>query len=483
MRLVKTSKIIMRIVLIVLIFSFQISIGTAQEYQNSWKSLDSRPIPTWFEDAKFGIFIHWGVYSVPAWRELEPGLYASYAEWYYARVMYNPANGGEEFHNRNFGKDFEYRDFAPLFRAELFNPFDWADLFQKSGAKYVVLTSKHHDGFCLWPTKSPYKKNWNSMEIGPKRDLLGELSGAVRSSGLKMGIYYSIIEWESSWTHRTESGYYLPDKIVSKYKIPEDQYVDRHLIPQLKELIESYEPSLIFSDGGEWDGSEEYWKTKEFLSWLYNESPVKEDVVVNDRFARDMPGQHGDYFSSEYKDMDESLLSHPWEESRGIGGSYGFNRAEGIEDYNSSEELIHELIDIVSRGGNLLLNVGPTADGRIPVIMQERLIDIGNWLEVNGEAIYGTRKSPVREPAGTAQEVYFTRKNNKLFCIFTKWTDTITIDLLVGEIVKDINLIGSDHMLKWRLIENNRIIIEVPKLTIDEIPCFHAWTLKIELEE
>ena len=472
----------MRTNLLIIILSLQISITTAQEYQNSWKSLDSRSIPTWFEDAKFGIFIHWGVYSVPAWRKLESGLYASYAEWYYAKVMYNPDNGGEEFHNKNFGKDFEYRDLAPLFKAELFDPVDWADLFKKSGAKYVVLTSKHHDGFCLWPTKSPYKKDWNAMEIGPKRDLVGELSGAVKSTGLKMGLYYSIIEWESSWTHRTKSGYYLPKKIVGKYKIPEDQYVDKHLIPQLKELVETYEPSLIFSDGGEWDGTEEYLKTKEFLSWLYNESPVKNEVVVNDRFAKNMPGKHGDYFSSEYKDMDESLLTHPWEESRGIGGSYGFNRAEGIEDYNSSEELIHELIDIVSRGGNLLLNVGPTADGRIPVIMQERLIDIGNWLNVNGEAIYGTRKSSVRKLKKMDQEAYFTSKNKKLFCIFTKWTDTVKINLLNGENIRNVSFLGYDKKIKWKLITPNNLIIEIPKLTIDEIPCLHAWTLKIEFE-
>ncbi len=473
----------MKKALLIIILLLQISIATAQEYQNSWKSLDSRPIPTWFEDAKFGIFIHWGVYSVPAWRKLEPGLYASYAEWYYAKVIYNTNNGGKEFHNKNFGKDFKYRDFAPLFKAELFDPVDWARLFKKSGAKYVVLTSKHHDGYCLWPTKSPYKKDWNAMDVGPKRDLVGELSEAVKSSGLKMGLYYSIIEWESSWTHRTKSGYYLPQKIIDKYKIPEDQYVDKHLIPQLKEIVETYEPSLIFSDGGEWDGTEEYFKTKEFLSWLYNDSPVKSEVVVNDRFAKNMPSNHGDYFSSEYKDMDENLINHPWEESRGIGGSYGINRAEGIEDYNTSEELIHELIDIVSRGGNLLLNVGPTADGRIPVIMQERLIDIGNWLNVNGEAIYGSRKAPINNQKTTNQKVFFTSKKKELFCIFTEWTDSIKINLLDGQDVKNISFLGYNKAIQWKMIETNKLIIEIPKLTIDEVPCMHAWTLKIEFEE
>jgi alpha-L-fucosidase len=463
------------------LFLLQISVSIAQKYQNTWESLDSRPIPSWFEDAKFGIFIHWGVYSVPSWRKLEPGLYASYAEWYYAKVMFNKDNGGEQFHNKNYGADFEYRDFAPLFKAELFDPVFFADIFKRSGAKYVVLTTKHHDGFCMWPTKSKYKKGWNALDVGPKRDLVGELTKEVKSAGLKMGLYYSIIEWESSWTHRTESGYYLPKNLIDKYKIPEDEYVDNHLIPQLKELVSQYKPSLIFSDAGEWDGSEEYFKTKEFLSWLYSESSVKNEVVVNDRFAKNMPGNHGDYFSSEYKDMKNSQTFHPWEESRGIGGSYGFNRAENIDDYNSSKELIQELIDIVSRGGNLLLNVGPTSDGRIPVIMQQRLIDIGSWLKVNGEGIYKTRKRSVTNQRSKDQTIYFTTKEGILYGIFSSWEDSITIDLLKDEKVKKINILGYDKTLEFEIIENNKLKIQIPKLSISEIPCLYSWVLKVEL--
>ena len=450
-----------------------------QSYEPTWESIDSRAIPSWFEDAKFGIFIHWGVYSVPAYRPLESAKYASYAEWYYARVYQNEANGGKAFHEKNYGKDFEYRQFAPMFRAELWDPDLWAGMFKDAGAKYVVLTTKHHDGFCLWPTKSPYKKGWNAMDVGPKRDLVGDLSSAVRNSGLKMGLYYSIPEWESSKTHRSETGYQIPLDHVKKYKIPEDEYVDKHLIPQLKELVTNYKPSLIFSDAGEWDGTEEYWKTKEFLAWLYNDSPVKNEVVVNDRFAKDMPGKHGDYFSSEYQDA--SVGEHPWEESRGVGGSYGYNRAENLDDYQSSRDLIIELIDIVSRGGNLLLNVGPTADGRIPVIQQQRLRDIGDWLRVNGDAIYGSRKSS-KYSKQEDNGVYYTQGEDALFAIFTKWPDGKLVLSLDSKIKpKSIRMLGVDQEIKWKK-EESKLIISLPQLTINKVPCLHAWSLKIELE-
>jgi alpha-L-fucosidase len=453
----------------------------AQDYKNTWNSLDQRTIPTWFEDAKFGIFIHWGVYSVPAWRKVESGRYASYAEWYYARVMDNRKNGGYDFHRKNYGDNFEYRDFAPLFKAELFNPDQWAELFKNSGAKYVVLTSKHHDGYCLWPTKNKHKTNWNAGQTGPKRDLLGDLSTSVVESGLKMGIYYSIPDWESIPRKADKSEYFIRKEFVTKYGLSPEKYRDEILIPQLKELVQNYKPSLIFSDAGEWTYDDEFWKTKEFLSWLYNEPSVKNEVVVNDRWCKGMPGKHGDYFSSEYEDADASTFHKPWEESRGVGGSYGFNRAENAEDYSSTKELIVELIDIVSRGGNLLLNVGPTSDGRIPVVMQERLLDIGAWLKVNGEAIYKTMKSETSSVKTETQHLYFTSKEAELFCIFTKWTPTIGIDLTSIGKVKDVSLLGYEGKLNWEITSGHKLSIEIPKLTIDEIPCLHAWSLKIEL--
>jgi alpha-L-fucosidase len=469
----------LRITILLALFFMRTPDAHSQSFKPDWSSLDSRRIPAWFQDSKFGIFIHWGVYSVPAFRPLEKGLYASYAEWYYAKVYANEANGGKDFHEKNYGKDFEYRDFGPLFKAELWEPQRWAKLFKQSGARYVVLTSKHHDGYCLWPTKSPYKKNWNSMDVGPKRDLVGELATAVRSEGMKMGLYYSIIEWESSKTHRTPSGYYVPLEMVAKYKIPENEYADKHVIPQLKELVNNYKPSLLFFDGGEWDTDEKYLKAPDFLAWLYNQSPVKDEVVVNDRLVKDMPGNHGDYYSSEYNDAKFSKF-HPWEESRGIGGSYGYNRAENLEDYSTSKQLVLELADIVSRGGNLLLNVGPTADGRIPVIAQQRLTDIGEWLKINGEAIYGTTKFEKSSDTINGHKVYFTAKPDATYIIFSHWPEnSFNVNFNSARKIKDITLLNGNKKVSWSR-KGNQVAMKLPFVNYNDLPAVDAWVLKIK---
>lgn len=407
-----------------------------------WQELDNRKAPAWFRNSKFGIFIHWGVYSVPAWRGINDKIFGSYAEWYYASVYGDYENHDPNFHKDHYGENFEYRDFAKDFNAELFNPEEWANLFKKAGAKYVVLTSKHHDGYCMWPTENKHKKNWRVTDIGPKVDILGSLSDEVRKQGLRMGLYYSIVDWETNWSHRASSGYFVPEKDRKKYGISEDLYADEILIPQLKEVVNKYKPSVIFSDGGEWDLTEEYTRTKEFLSWLYLESPVKDEVVVNDRFYKGMPGQHGDYFSTEYNDIDRIESGRLWEESRGIGKSYGFNRAEDIEEYRTSSYLIKELVRVVSNDGNLLLNVGPTADGRIPVIQQERLLEIGNWLSKYGDTIFET------EAYYEIEGYYSTIKNNlnnkeiNIFIDLENFEDEVEINKIKG--FEEIEILNED---------------------------------------
>jgi len=474
----------------------------AKHYDATWASIDSRPTPQWWSDAKFGIFIHWGVYSVPSFAPK-----GEYAEWYWERIGRpgdpDPTSNDakirretREFHQRVFGKDFQYADFAPKFTAEMFNADQWAEIFERSGAKYVVLVSKHHDGFALWPSReadASWGRPWNAVEVGPKRDLVGELTAAVRRRNLEMGFYFSLYEW------------FNPLWLAGH----PDEYVARHVFPQFKDLVTRYSPSVIFSDG-EWELPSEQWRAPELLAWLYNDSPVAGKVVVNDRWGRESRHKHGGYYTTEYG-AGLPASTHAWEENRGLGHSYGYNRNEDLSDYATGQRLLLTLIDTVSRGGNLLLNVGPTADGRIPVVMQDRLAYLGRWLAHNGEAIYGSRvfgegaqwsegrrqevdtstnyraKYDVEAltlhpaPGDARKEILFTRKGQTLYAIVPRYPQG---DLTVRNVrlARDahISLLGTSHAdVAWRQ-KGGDLVIAAPRLNDGEAPFEGAYTFRIE---
>ncbi|MCP4641257.1 MAG: alpha-L-fucosidase [bacterium] len=422
------------------------------EYEATWESIDSRPMPAWFGDSKFGIFIHWGVYAVPSW-----GPKSRYAEWYW-NDMNNKKGETWKFHAKTYGEDFQYQDFAPMWKAELFDPAEWADIFKRSGAKYVVLTSKHHEGFCLWP--NPQSWNWNSMDVGPHRDLCGDLTEAVRAAGLRMGFYYSLYEWFNPL-----------------YKSDVDAYVDEHMLPQMKDLVQRYKPDIVWPDG-EWGYKDVTWRSTEFLAWLYNESDAPDDVVVNDRWGKECRNIHGGFATPEYGHIPEGGLSKQgrFEECQGMGRSFGYNRNENVDNYRSSTELLCLLIDNVSRGGNLLLDIGPTADGRIPVIMQQRLIDMGKWLDVNGEAIYETNAWRVN---ADGEKVRYTKKGDTLYAIVLDWPGdelVLTQPKAAGEVKA--SMIGVDAPVSVRA-EADGLHIEMPKLSPGTDPCGHAYVFKL----
>ncbi len=422
----------------------------------SWEELQKRPIPAWYTQARFGIFIHWGLYSVPAWatNSNADGFGSNYAEWYWERLNNTKLKIHKEFvdfHNRVYGPQAKYTDFAPRFTCELFDPAQWAQLFKQSGARYVVLTSKHHDGFALWPSRESW--NWNAMDAGPHRDLAGELSTAVKKEGLHMGFYYSLYEW------------YNP-----LYRQDVNKYVDQHMLPQLRDLVNRYQPDIIWPDG-EWDHSDTVWRSREFLQWLYTKSPVSATVVTNDRWGAGR--DRGGFNTTEYG-SGKATLERPWEECRGIGESFGFNRNENLDQYASSQKLVHTLIDVVSRGGNLLLNIGPAADGTIPVIMQQRLRDIGDWLTVNGEAIYETqawKKAPATEPA-----IRFTRKGRDVYVICTSWQNEISLSLPARP--AEVKMLGMAEKPKTSY-KAGKLTIKAPNVNPGNMPCQHAWVYKL----
>jgi alpha-L-fucosidase len=462
--------------LLAVVFALGLASGVASEkrYEANWASLDSRPIPAWFDEAKFGIFIHWGLYSVPAW-----GPKGTYAEWYWDALQ-NTNSETTKFHARTYGPSFKYQDFAPKFTAELFDPAQWADIFVRSGAKYVVLTSKHHEGFCLWPSAD--SPNWNSVDSGPHRDLCGDLAAAVRQRGLKMGYYYSLYEW-----------------FHPLYQTDFPRFVREHFHPQFKDLVQRYQPSLIFADG-EWSKTSAEWRSEELLAWLYNESVCREEVVIDDRWGKETRSRHGGYFTTEYGEVGQERQlngGRKFEECRGIGASFGYNRNENLDDYQTAYGLICTLADLVSRGGNLLLNIGPTADGRIPVIMQQRLVELGDWLRVNGEAIYGSHpwkvhaEGPTAPAKGhgakgpnlfTSEDIRFTTKAGAVYAITLAMPGNEVRIRSLGrsaghapQPATNVRLLGSAQKLEWRQ-ENDALVVQCPH----SLPGRHAVTFKVE---
>jgi alpha-L-fucosidase len=367
----------------------------------------------------------------------------------------------KDHHDKTYGADFKYQDFVSDFTCEMFDPDQWAKLFKVSGAKYVVLTSKHHEGFTLWPSAQSW--NWNAVDAGPHRDLAGDLMNSVRKEGLRMGYYYSLYEWFNPLYHSDVNA-----------------YVDQHMIPQMKDLVTRYKPDVLWTDG-EWDHPSETWKSTQFLSWLYNESPVKDFVVINDRWGKETRSVHGGIYTTEYDLIHDASSStkkidHPWEECRGIGSSFGYNRNENLTDYNSSFELIRILIDKVARGGNLLLNIGPTADGRIPVIMQQRLSDMGGWLSVNGEAIYGT-SAWEKSTATKDQKVFYTKKGKDLYVLCTEFPEK-GIEVPFVQSAQVVTMLGVPGNLKFSRSKNG-IMVSAPANTSSFNKLNYAWVFKI----
>ena len=345
----------------------------AQTEQEKWDLLNERGYPQWFGDAKLGIFVHWGLYSVPAYAGKE-----GYSEWLYKGLM-NREPGRMKIMSLYADTSLPVREMygqlADHWHAELWQPQEWAKMFKDAGARYVMLVTKHHDGYSLFA--DPFSPQWNSTVSGPRRDIVAELTKAVRQAGLRMCFYYSLPEW-SNPLHRWTVD---PDSTL-------ERYVTGHMIPQFRFLVDRFRPDAIFADG-DWDFTAEQLHSADLIRWYYG--MVGDDAIVNDRWGKGT--QHG-FRTPEYS-AGIADLDRPWAECRGIGRSFGLNRNEDLDNYMTDRELIQHFCELVAHGGGLTLNVGPAADGTIPMIQQERLRSLGQWLKVNGEAIYDTW--PVRD--------------------------------------------------------------------------------------
>lgn len=432
-------------------------------YIPTLESIQQHRVPDWYNDCKLGIFVHWGLYSVPAWAsptgqlgeiELNESWYAynPYAEWYLNSLRLG-FGATYEHHKDTYGLDFRYEDFVDQWHAEKFDATSWAQLFKEVGAGYVVLTTKHHDGFCLWDSQYT---DYNSVKQGPKKDLLMELSEAVKKEGLKMGVYYSgLIDWR--YSHKPMCSQYEvdnPDNITYAYS--------DYAFNQAMELIDKVKPSVFWNDIG-WP-KKGWGDLPTLFSYYYNTVP---EGVVNDRWSQVWL----DYSTKEYKHGKKSLDSK-WEMTRGLGLSFGYNQVEDDRHLISNEDLVVLLIDTVAHNGNLLINVGPKADGTIPENQVVRLKALGAWMNINQEAIIKTHPYSIQHKLSEEAEFFYTEKEACYYIHVTKMKsnriildDSLSLDQcrVLGD-VGTLHQEGSTLVLKFENTpENMPIVIKVMK--------------------
>jgi alpha-L-fucosidase len=450
------------------------AVCTAQEhvkYEPTIASLDTHPLPQWYAGAKLGIFIHWGLYSVPGWAPLShPNhdftnadyiKYNPYAEWY-LNVMRIPGSPTQAYQREHYGANSSYYDFAPIFNRESkkWNPDTWAETFRDAGARYVVLTTKHHEGFTLWPstTENP-NPSIPQNERHAERDIVGELTAAVRKEGLKMGLYYS---GGYDWTFNAGPIETAQDYLEVR---PESQAYGDYAFAQIHELIDRYHPAVLWNDI-DWPKTG---RPMQVEADYYNAVP---DGVVDDRLGI----KHADFVSPEYQNV-EKISEKKWEECRGLGRSFGYNRAEGEAETIAPADLIAMLVDIVSKNGNLLLDVGPEADGTIPPVQMERLKALGAWLKQNGEAIYDTRpwESAVGKTA-EGDDLRFTRNGGDLYATIlgAPKARTATIVGVVAQTGKQVTILGDVKPLETKAVDGS-IQVTLP----EHLPGNYAYVLKL----
>ncbi|WP_129113963.1 alpha-L-fucosidase [Halegenticoccus tardaugens] len=465
------------------------------EYEPSWESLDSHELPEWFRDAKLGIFIHWGIYSVPAWAptgaEIGGENASPYAEWY-PYYMYEKGSPTKEYHEETYGEDAEYIDFVDDFTAENWDPDEWASLFDEVGAGYVVLTGEHHDGFPLWG--SHYTK-YNAVEMGPERDLVGDLADAVRNQGLRFAASYhaNYNYYQPGFDGQFGHPDYEKGGPSEERGGPGSEYV-AFMNAKHRELIRKYNPDMLWFDVPKADGK--HLHTQELIADYYNRAAERgQEVAVNDRASTDAIGPtidlenretedtHGDFITPEYATFDE-LRDEPWEGNRGIGHSFGYNAGEDEDDHLSREELIQSFVDIVSKNGNLLINVGPKADGTIPDIQKDRLQALGEWLDVNGEAIFGSRPWLVAEDDVSDTKVRYTHHDGDLYAIALGWPgDKLTLSVPAHIDLDDApetTLLTADgHRSLTVTLADDRLAIELQERPDHD----HAYTIRLNSVE
>lgn len=470
-------------------------------FRPDWESLARYQAPEWYRDAKFGIFIHWGVYSVPAFG----------SEWY-PREMYLEGSPINKHHVATYGPltSFGYKDFIPMFKAEKFDPQAWATLFKNAGAKYVVPVFEHHDGFAMYDSGL---SDWTAKKMGPRRDIGGELAVAVRAQGMHLGASSHRIEHDwfldggrkqaSDVNDPTYAAFYGPahpklaavdEPLAEDWTYVSPPYAN-DWIARNAEIVEKYHPDLIFFDW--WIGQpmvRPY--LAKFAAFYYNESSKHGPVgIINSKLV-DM--QRTSAVLDIERGQLSSILPEPWQTDTSVSNqSWGY-----IENdtFKTPLFIVQQLADVVSKNGNLLLNVGPRSDGTIPDAVQQVLLAVGAWLKVNGDAIYGTRpwtrfgEGPTQVEAGsfhdtqtkpyTAHDFRFTTKGETLYAIEMAWPNdgeavvhTLNSNVVGARKVSAVGLLSGPATLSFAQLPDG-LHIKVPI----EAPGKYAYAYRISFE-
>jgi alpha-L-fucosidase len=474
-------------------------IAAAGPYRADWLVLQKYETPDWYKDAKFGIFIHWGVYSVPAFG----------SEWY-PREMYRPGSEEYKHHLATYGPQdkFGYKDFVPMFRAEHFNPAAWARLFREAGAKYVVPVFEHHDGFAMYDSEL---SEWTAAKMGPRRDLWGDLAKSIRAEGLRLGASSHRVEHnffldggrkiDSDVNEPRFAAFYGPahawleskQTLLTDWTYVSDAYLDDWLARDA-EIVEKYQPDLFYFDW--WIGQPRVRRhLAEFAAFYYNHSAARSVVpVIN--YKLDAMQPHSAVLDVERGQLNDIRPLY-WQTDTSISNkSWGYIEHDS---FKSPQVIVHQLIDIVSKNGNLLVNIGPRSDGTIPEEVQRVLREVGSWLKVNGDGIYGTRawkvygEGPTKVVEGsfhdtdskpfTDRDFRFTTKEGALYAFELAWPAgeavirTLTEAQLDGRKIYSVSLLGSSSPLTFDS-QSDGLHIHLPP----DQPGKYAYCFKITLQ-
>jgi alpha-L-fucosidase len=472
--------------------------GKTGPFSPNWDSLRHYQVPAWYQDAKFGIFLHWGVYSVPAFGN----------EWY-PRNMYKEGTPEFAHHIATFGPQlkFGYKDFIPMFKAEHFDPKAWAELFRQAGAKYVIPVAEHHDGFAMYDSGL---SDWCAAKMGPHRDTTGELAQAVRAAGLHFGVsshraeHYFFLntgrEIDSDVRDPRFAAFYGPAHagVTDKNGLhwqgghPDRAYLD-DWIARVAEMVGKYQPEIVWFD---------WWiETKEFEPYLqrlaafyYNDAARRgATAAINYKFNAYPPGAA---VLDIERGQSDQILPRFWQTDTSVSiKSWGYI---DNDTFRTPESMVQQLVDIVSKNGALLLNVGPKPDGTIPEQAKNVLLAMGRWLAVNGESIYGTRpwkisgEGPTKVVGGsfhdtatkpyTSRDIRFTTRDGLLYAIALAWPQDGQIRIqslargskVMDAEIADVQLLGSSDKLKW-MRDSDGLEIEMPTARTGEF----AWVFRI----